>query len=714
MQNNRYRKTCLTLLLSAMSAQHNAYAEAPVQETLAEVEVKAKTEKETARSEVRGYVAKRATTATKTDTSILETPQSISVVTADQIEDQKAQSVQELLRYSAGVVADQYGLDSRADSYSIRGNEATQYLNGLRGLNNYYTETTRPDPYNLERVEILRGPSSMLYGAGGVGGIVNLVSKRPQAVAKREIGISLGNYDRKQLNADMTGPLNEDGTLLYRVVTLARETGTQVDYADDQRVLFAPSLTWRPNDRTNLTLLAQYQLNDGRSTPQFLPWSGVLRPNPNGKIPYDTYLSDPDFDRYKTQSAHFGWSFEHILNDTWTLRQNFRYTSSRNKYSSLYPNSFTGGANPYIDVNQRIINRYVDASRSDAKTINLDNNAQARFVTGFAQHTLLMGLDYSRFRQGISGFSDGAQGNPIDVYDPVYNPVDLSNVVGYQLPMSRQFQTGVYVQDQIRIGQWIATIGLRRDEAKRQSEGSDAQVDRKTTGRYALSYIFDNGWAPYISYAESFQPVQGTDKNGKLFTPQEGEQWELGLKYQPDGSRSRFTAAVYDMRDTNRLTVDPTSVFFSVQKGEIRTRGLELESLMAFDNRLDMIATYSYTDAKYSKTNNADEKGEQVETIPRHLASVWGIKRFSLGSIDGFRAGLGARYIGASHDSTGVLETPDVTLVDAMIGLDHGSWRYALNASNLFDKEYVSTCISRGDCWLGARRQAIASATYYW
>ncbi len=714
MQKNRHRKTYMSLLISAMYIQGSAYAQEPVKDTLAEVEVKAGAEKETARSEVRGYVAKRAMTATKTDTSILETPQSISVITADQIEDQKAQSVQEILRYSAGVVADQYGLDSRADSYSIRGNAATQYINGLRGLNNYYTETTRPDPYNLERVEILRGPSSMLYGAGGVGGIVNLVSKRPQAVAKREVGISLGNYNRKQINADMTGPLNEDGTLLYRVVTLARETDTQVDYADDQRILFAPSLTWRPNDRTNLTVLAQYQLNDGRSTPQFLPWSGVLRPNPNGRIAYDTYLSDPDFDRYKTQSAHLGWSFEHILNDTWTFRQNFRYTSSRNKYSSLYPNSFTGGANPFIDPNQRIINRYVDASRSDAKTINVDNNAQAKFVTGFAEHTLLMGLDYSRFRQGISGFADAGLGNPIDVYAPVYNPVDFSGVGAYQLPMSRQYQTGVYLQDQIKIGPWIATIGLRRDEAKRQADGSDAQVDRKTTGRYALTYLFDNGVAPYVSYAESFQPVQGTDKNGNLFSPQEGEQWELGLKYQPVGSRSRYTAAIFDMRDTNRLTVDPTSVFFSVQKGEIRSRGLELEALMSFENRLDMIAAYSYTNAKYSQTNNAAEKGEQVETIPRHLASLWGIKRFSVGNMDGFRAGLGARYIGASHDSTGVLETPDVTLVDAMLGLDHGSWRYALNASNLFDKEYVSTCISRGDCWLGTRRTAIASATYYW
>ena len=708
----------MPLALAAPYLVVPAYAadEARVQaETLPEVQVSAGGETETALSEVDGYVAKRTLIGTKTDASILETPQSISIITSDQIEDQQAQSVQEILRYSAGVVADQYGLDSRGESYAVRGNAATQFLNGLRALNNYYTETTRVDPYTLERVEILRGPSSMLYGQGGVGGIVNLVSKRPQEEAAHEMGIILGNYNHRQIRLDTTGPINEDGTLLYRLVALTRYNDTQVDHADNRRLVLAPSLTWKPSDDTSLTLLAQYQRDDGRSTPQFLPWSGVLRPNPNGKIDYDTFLSDPDFDKYDTESNQIGWAFEHAFNDTWTVRQNLRYTSSENSYRSLYVNSFTGGANPFIDPNQRIINRYVDASKSDAKTFNVDTNAQAKFATGNFEHTLLMGVDYARFRQQISGYGDNAQGNPIDVFDPVYAPVDMSNVASYQRPLARQQQVGVYVQDQIKLDNWIATLGLRRDRARNKTEGSDAQVDYQTTSRYGLTYVFDNGWAPYVSYAESFLPVQGTDRNGVLFSPQEGDQWELGVKYQPEGTRSRFMAAIYDMRDTNRLTFDPVNPNFSVQQGEIRTRGLELEALLAFGNRFDLIGTYSYTDAEYSKSNNPNEKvGDQVETIPEHLASVWGIKRFAINGVDGFRAGLGVRYIGSSWDSTNTLKTPDATLVDAMLGFDHGNWRYALNASNLFDKEYVSTCIARGDCWLGQRRQALASATYYW
>lgn len=686
-------------------------------DTLPEVNVSSKVAKETATGPVVGYVAKRAAGATKTDTPIIETPQSISVITADQIEDQKAESIQAALRYSAGVVADQYGDDSRGDSFAIRGLDATTYLNGLRERNTYYTETTRPDPYMLERIEILRGPSSMLYGNGGVGGIVNLVSKLPQPVAKREIGISLGNYNRKQINADFTGPVADSDTLFYRVVMLGRETDSAVDYAKSERTLFAPSLTWRPSDKTSVTVLAQYQKDDGKSTPQFFPFSSVLGGNPNGKVSFDTFLSDPKFDRYRTESNSLGWMVEHAFNDTWTVRQNFRYTSSRNKYQSLYVNSFAGAGNPFLasdPVNQRVLNRYIDGSSADSQVLRLDNNAQAKFDTGIAQHTLLVGVDYSRFRQDKSGIFGNAA-NPIDIYDPVYVPLDFSGVSAYTQAVARQYQTGVYIQDQIKFdNKWIATLGLRRDEAKNEVEGSPSQIDKKTTGRYGLTYLFDNGWAPYVSYAESFLPVQGTTAGGQLFTPQEGKQWELGIKYFPAGARTKFTAAIYDLRDENRLTPDLQRPGFSVQQGRIRTIGLELEAAHSFANRLDVIANYSHTDAKYDKSNNPDEKNNQVEAIPRNLASAWAIKRFAIGDTDGFRAGLGARYIGASYDSSNTLKVPDVTLFDAMLGFDYGSWRYALNANNLADKEYVSTCISRGDCWLGSRRLAIATATYTW
>lgn len=703
--HSRRAQTTAILLASMLYSQQNHAAET----VLPEVQVSGQSEKETPTSAVRGYTAKRSATATKTDTSILETAQSISVITADQIEDQRAQSIQEVLRYTAGVVADQYGLDSRSDAYAIRGMDATQYLNGLRQINTFYSETIRPDPYAMERVEVLRGPSSMLYGAGGVGGIVNLVSKRPQTETKREMSVMLGNYQRKQLQADFTGPVADSNTLFYRLVLLGRDSESQVKYANDERTLIAPSLTWKPNDKTSLTLLAQYQRNDGRPTPQFLPWSGVVRPNPNGKIPYDTYLGDPSFDRYVSESTHLGWALEHAFNDHLKFRQNARYTSSTNNYSSLYPDSFS--ANPYIDANQRVLNRYVDISKTNSKTVNLDNHLQANFNTGEFSHTLLLGLDFGRFRQAkVAGFVGGSA-NPIDVYNPVYNPVDTT---GLELnsSFSRLVNTGVYLQDQVRYQKWILTAGVRRDEAKNEAQGAETQRDQATTERYGLTYVADNGLAPYISYAESFLPVAGTDASGSMFKPQRGKQWEVGIKYEPPGSRTRLTAALFDMRDENRLTSLPPNN--AVQKGEIRTRGLELEATSSLTSHLNLIANYSYNDARYNKSDNPAEQGNQVETIPKHLASAWAVQRFAIGDIHGWRAGLGVRYIGSSQDNFAQVKAPNVTLVDAMLGLDYGSWRYAVNASNLFDKEYVSTCIARGDCWLGAKRQVIASATYYW
>ncbi len=670
---------------------------------------------ETATGPVNGYVAKRTATATKTDTPIVETPQSVSVITADQMADQRAMSIQEALRYSAGVTADQYGLDSRSDGYAVRGMEAVQYLDGLRQINTYYSETTRPDPYMMERIEVLRGPASTLYGQGGVGGILNLVSKRPLTEARREIGVSLGNYDFKQIQADFTGPVADSDTLFYRLVMVGKDTDTQVDHAFQKRTLFAPSLTWKPNDKTSLTLLARYQLDDTLPTQQFLPVYGVRRPNPNGRIPYHNYLGEPGFDQYTSESTHLGWIFDHQFNDTWSVHQNLRWTKSRNNYSSLYLNSFTfdPSVNPFPTADQRRLPRYYDVSKTQSYTMNVDTNARAQFDIGSTAHTLLLGLDYAHFRKtGMAGFDNGAA-NMIDVYNPVYGNIDSVAPLS-PLPEARMIQTGVYVQDQIKFDRhWVLTAGLRRDKAENKNEGSVPQESYKTTQRYGLNYLFDNGWAPYVSYAESFLPLTNLSVSGGYLKPQEGKQWEVGFKYMPENSPTRFTIAAYDLEDMNRPIATPIAGRYT-QKGKIISRGLEVEGATRFGDRWEILGSYTFTRAKYGMTDNPAEKGEQVETIPKHQASAWLTKRFAIGDLNGFKAGFGVRYIGESWNSTHIVTTPDVTLFDAMISLDAGNWRYALNASNLADKEYVSTCITRGDCWVGSRRSAIATATYSW
>ena len=238
----------LALSASTAAVAQEPPAAASAEATLPTVRVNASSEAETATSSVIGYRAKNAATATKTDTPLAETPQSVTVVTRDQMLDQGATNLQDALTYAAGVRSDAYGIDSRTDSFLIRGSEPSLYLDGLQMYSSgWYTATARPDPYTLERVEVLRGPAGMLFGAGTAAGVVNMVSKRPQAEAVREVGVQFGSFGRKQIQADLTGPLSADGAWSYRLIALQRKSDTQVDYVPDDRSLLAPSLTWKPN-----------------------------------------------------------------------------------------------------------------------------------------------------------------------------------------------------------------------------------------------------------------------------------------------------------------------------------------------------------------------------------------------------------------------------------------------------------------------------------
>ncbi|WP_137718786.1 TonB-dependent siderophore receptor [Methylobacillus flagellatus] len=675
-------------------------------ETLPEVTVKAVSAKEKANGPVQGYAAKQSATATKTDTPLNETPQSVSVVTREFMEDLGAQNMQDALNYAAGVRSDAFGVDSRSDGYLVRGAYPTEYRDGLRRLFGFYTSTIRIDPYALERIEVLRGPASVLYGQGSTAGIVNAVSKMPQAEAQNEIGVQLGSFNRKQIRGDFTGPLNEEGTLLYRLVAVGRDADSQVDHVNDDRVLIAPSITYRPNDDTSFTLRADYQKDKSGSTLQFLPWSGYVTRNPNGRIPTDRFIGEPGNDRYDSTYKAIGWQFEHRFSDAWTVRQNFRYSDNEVDYRSLYADSFSNPGNSYLDPNQRIIGRYAYAALTKARNLTADQHLQGDFATGFVRHKLLLGLDYVHFDQSLKTGFDAPVGQgggvpDIDVYNPVYT--------GYKIratnaaPDAMQRQVGFYVQDQMKFGpNWIVVAGLRRDRAYNAIDGGGTEQDAATTGRLALMYAADNGLSPYISYSESFTPVTGTNFIGQRFTPMEGKQHEVGVKYQPVNGHYSLTAAVYDLRENNRLINDPNNPLNQIQAGKTQTSGLELSWLGRITPRMDVAAHYNYI-----------ENDKALDGIPEHQAAIWSKYRFSIADIDGFSAGLGARYFSSFRDTTAP-SVDAVLLGDAMLGWENSNWRYALNAQNLTDEKYVSTCLGRGDCFVGARRSVLISATYRW
>lgn len=697
MLKNASLATAMALLPVVVMAQ----AQNPV--TLPEIQVQGAATQETATGPVQGYTAHRAASASKTDTPLIETPQSVTVITRDQITDQGANSLQEALGYAAGVRSDAYGVDSRADSVRIRGASPDTYLDGLRQNFDYYTSTTRTEPFTLERIEVLRGPSAMLYGQGSTAGIINMVSKRPQSEFQGEVGVQYGSHDRKQAQVDLTGPVTEDGQWLYRIVALKRDANTQVDYVKDNRTVVAPSLTWKPNASTSLTLQGLWQDDKSGSTAQFLPWAGMQTPNPNGRIPTRRFIGEPDHDRYDSERRSFGWLFEHRFNDNWSISQGFRHARNSNDYFSTYADSFSLPGGWALDpINQRLIGRYGSDSVTKVNIDTLDQHLQGNFKTGFVQHDLLLGFDWTRYRRDRdSGYSFST----IDAYEPVYGnytPPELTPEARF-----KQRQSGVYLQDQMKFGQnWIVVAGLRNDHARSGLDGQHTDRDSATSKRLGIMYAADNGWSPYVNYSESFTPVASTTVAGpngdaiESYRPIRGAQVEAGIKYQSPDGKNLFTAAVYHLKEKNRLVNDPVNPLNSIQTGKTNTKGLELEWRGSPTSTIDLIAHYNYI---------APDK--QLEGIPRHQAAAWGKWRFAVGDINGFAIGAGTRWMSSFKDGNAPT-TQSVVLFDGMLSYDTNHWRYALNVNNLTDKTYIATCLSRGDCWYGARRSVVANATY--
>lgn len=679
------------------------------EETLPEVSVEASAEA-TASNTTEDYVASEARTATKTDGLLIESPQSISVITEQQIIDQGGQTLQDMVRYSAGVTSEAYGLDNRGDWLFIRGTEHTEYRDGLRVQSQTY-HLPRPHAYALDRVEVLRGPSSVLYGASTVGGNVNLISKRPQTKAEREINVQYGMYDHKQVGIDLTGPLNDDPTMLYRIVAMGMDSGSQVDHTDMQNWFIAPSFTFKPSDQTSLTILANIQRDetDG-ATAAFPPHSGTILRNPNGRLPTQLFTGEPGYDKFDMDYNALGWEFSHAFNDTWTIRQNARISNSQLDYASIYPSVFGGiGTNPFIDANQRLVTRQSFANEQETDVLVVDNQLQSKWNLGATHHTVLFGVDYMKVRQdNRDGFLNSP--TPFDLFDPVYGNVPASELAVAVDQLDQYVtQLGFYLQDQIRFGQWTVTAGIRNDAVKNKVQAGDEQKDTSFTSRIGVVYLAENGLAPYASYSESFNPEVGLDANNQTFDPKRGKQVEAGLRYQPPGSNSMYTISVYELEENNRLTFDPNTNS-SVQTGGVKSKGVELDVAANLTSKVDLLANYTYTHVRAKDGLGGDET--YIAEVHPHVASLWATYKFSVGEYDGFKVGGGVRYIGNNQDETGTLDIPSVTLFDAMLSYDTNDWRAALNASNITDETYVASCLSRGDCWYGSRANVIGSLTY--
>ncbi len=702
--------------LGCHGAMH-AQAASP-ESTLPEVRVRAQKAKESPTGPVTGLVARRNATATKTDTPIIETPQSVSVVTRDQMDAQNVQSVSEAVRYTAGVLAEANGPDPRADVMTIRGFSAggrSSYRDGLRDYGFGGQGGIVIEPYGLERVEVLRGPSSVLYGQSDAGGTINLITKRPSADMVNEFALQVGSYNRKQAALDLGGAFAAAPDWTYRLTGLVRDADSQIDEVKDDRLYIAPALKWQPSSATSVTLLGSYQKNERGQGYQALPQAGTLDPNPNGRIPTSRFVGEPGFDRFDQERASIGYEVQHQVNQAWTLRQNLRYTEQDTKANSVYQAGFTRDSLTNNIIDYRNVDRRAGKNNEHVANLLIDNQAQWTIRNESIEQTVLFGLDHQRLKYK-RGAVDSATGS-LDVFNPTYGgALPFSADAPAYTRFDSLTQTGIYAQDQIKFNDRIAwTIGGRHDTAKSETTGKPSQSDDAFTWRTGLVYLFDNGWAPYVGYAKSFLPLAG-------MLPETGEQYELGIRYQPKDQPISFLASVYDLRRQNLLNIDASQLpqVVYVQTGEVRSRGLELEAKVTLWRDLDLVAGYAYNPVKVTRSEFGDQ-GKTPNTTPRSIGSLWATWRVP--SVSGLKVSLGARHIGSTFgDDQETLAVPSYTLVDAAVELDlartfkiTGDWKLALNVSNVGDKTYVATCGYYGDgCKYGYRRNAALTLTHRW
>ena len=672
---------------------------------------------ERATGPVNGYVATRSASSTKTDTPIIETPQSISVVSREQIRDQAGQTLGDVLNYVPGVGVQASGFTRVSDNVAIRGFDVAAgnsgiLRDGLKLTSGVYDSTM--EPFGLERLEVVKGASSILFGQLGPGGLINAVSKRPTENAQGEINVTVGDYQRKETSVDVSGPLAADKSLLYRFTGLWRDGDPPTKYTPDDKLYLAPAVTWRPNANTSLTVLGSYQQVKTRF-PTPLPEVGTLVPTSIGKIPQNQFLGEPNFDRFESSAGTVGYQFEHAFNNVLKVRQNLRLYDATTNWDYMLLGA--------IGANGRTAARTYSSRVEHGNGFAMDTSAEAKFLTGAAAHTVIAGVDY--YRSVLDSVRYQGTATSIDIFNPVYGaPVNV-NTTTNRGSNTVSNQVGLYVQDQIKIyDKFVLLLGGRKDFSEVETKSyltsvTTTQNDDAWTGRAGAVYLFDNGVAPYASFSQSFAPTLGTDRNGGVFAPTRGEQFEVGVRYQPLGSKTLLSASAFTITQQNVLTPDPANIAFSVQSGEAKSQGIELEAKTEL-GALTLVSSYTYTDARTTRSNNASLLGQRLGLVPYNAASAWGLYDFSSLGVYGFKFGGGVRYVGETNLPGGLYDAPSYVVTDLMASYDlqnlssrlHG-FQARLNVRNLFNKGYV-VCVAVGGCRYGDPQTVLATLTYRW
>lgn len=715
-----------------------------------------------------GYVATYTDAGTKTDTPITQIPNSVYVITKQQILDQQAQTVAEVLRYMPGVYAEQMGTASNGPANGgkangtgaimMRGFQSTQYVDGLMSWSNAAGETAF-----VERVEALNGPASVLYGQVGPGGLIATQLKQPGETPIRNVSVGFGNWGRYQATFDVGDKITKSGNLKYRIAGIGVTQGSQTDYLHYKRVGVLPSIKWDIDEKTSLTLIGQYLYAPAEAQGDGYPGVGTLVRGKYGYLPRSRFLGDPSINENGQRTASFEYQFQHKFNKFLEFQQTFRYEDSSTHMNQTY---LQGSLQP----DQTIERRAWRQTASDA-VVALDSKVIGHLNTGAVKQTLVAGMDFRRVNitQDIAYDMNGA--GYVNIWDPVYYQVypdyslnSLDNIEwdGFK---ENQYQSGIYFQDQIKWKRLSILLGGRQDWYNYTAVGTTADnfesaghgvitnpyVDYKQnpsaskfTWRAGLTYNFDFGLTPYFSYSTSFIPQTGSFQyGGEAAKPLTGKQFEIGLKYLVPNTNILLTAAAYDIKENHYQITDTQHPGYMADAGTVSSKGVELSAHANVTKDIRLTASYSFNETRVTKSSNTvwltdmygnavgpndgaiSEQGKYVAGLPRQMVNMFVDYTLPRKIFYGLGVNFGIRYIGSTYaDNANSYKVPSYLLFDVGAHYDFENaspilkgLKAQLAISNLANTRYVTSCSSGddgGSCYYGQAQRIYGNFSYSW
>ena len=634
------------------------------------------------------YVEPTSTTGTRTDTPLRDIPQSIQVIPQEVIEDQQVIRLNDAIRNVSGVVLAEQS--SSGQRFIIRGFDSPSVLRD--GFRLTFGSSGNPgvqELSNLETIEVLKGPASILFGSVEPGGVINLVTKQPLSEPFYSLSLRAGNRELIEPSLDISGPLTEGGRLLYRLNALYRTEDSFQDYdTDNERFFIAPVVSWQISDRTDLSLNFEYLDSEGPSEAGLVALGDEI-----ADIPFDRVLGEPE-DSFQSEILRVGYDFEHRFSNTWKVRNAFRYNSrslETSRFIALFLDESTG------DLRRALLN-----ADQEQNLFELQTNLVGEFNTGTIEHRLLVGVDL--FRLEIPRFDTFGILSPetINIFEPVYNdPNNLGTDDPSFIDSNTQTDAlGVYIQDQVNLLDNLKLLlGVRYETVEQEivsnptdlnpTASESTQNEDAFSPRVGLVYQPIEEVSLYGSYSTSFVPNSETTVDGELLNPERGEQFEVGVRAELLEGRFIANLAFFDLTKQNVATPDPDNLTFSIATGEQRSRGIELDLAGEILPGWNIIANYAYTDAEITEDEEGLE-GNQLFGVPDHNFNLWTTYDIQAGPLEGLGFGLGFNYVSERFgDNANSFELGSYFLTNAAVSYERDNWRAGLNFRNLFDIDYI-------------------------